>query len=421
VVADSVSPRGAVIVLTVGHTIDLASPQAPANDAERLVFRQIYATLVRLDCLGQVQGSLAEGWKSEAGGTVWTFDLRPGLQFVDGGPIDAAAIRASWERRRNGGIWPWPAILDVTAVSPLALRITLDRPHPTLPFAFADPALAVTGPLGSGLLPQASGSFRPSVVASADGSRARAVRFSPADSTAKGPILWAETRDEGQDPRDALDLPMLLARQPADVMITSDVATIAYARGRPEFGIVPLPWATTYLLVSQPGTTTGTSAVLPAHFSPENRLALAREAVGIDARAAGPPFWWDADSSCALAIPWSATRSVRWIAYPAGDQTARELAERLVVLEATGGDQLRPTPLDSTTFAASLAKGDATGYIVAVSRIEPVACADVPQWPRTSTVTPLVDTRAHVIVRKGTPSFMIDGDGTIRFVSDRTR
>ena len=44
---------------------DLPSAQhapVPRNDSERLVFRQLYATLLRIDCTGAVRAGLAERW-----------------------------------------------------------------------------------------------------------------------------------------------------------------------------------------------------------------------------------------------------------------------------------------------------------------------------------------------------------------------
>ena len=41
---------------------------------------------------------LATGWKTSAGGKVYTFAIRPGAQFSDGSPINAAAVVSSLRR-----------------------------------------------------------------------------------------------------------------------------------------------------------------------------------------------------------------------------------------------------------------------------------------------------------------------------------
>lgn len=57
-----------------------------------------YASLTRLDADGNVEPSLAESWEYDATGTAVTFTLREGLTFSDGTPLDAAAVKAHFER-----------------------------------------------------------------------------------------------------------------------------------------------------------------------------------------------------------------------------------------------------------------------------------------------------------------------------------
>ena len=47
---------------------------------------------------GEVQPILAESLQPNADFTVWTLVLRPDLVFSDGSPLDAAAVKANWER-----------------------------------------------------------------------------------------------------------------------------------------------------------------------------------------------------------------------------------------------------------------------------------------------------------------------------------
>jgi peptide/nickel transport system substrate-binding protein len=46
----------------------------------------------------EIEPSLAESWEANADQSVWTFHLRPHLRFHDGTPLDAAAVRASFDR-----------------------------------------------------------------------------------------------------------------------------------------------------------------------------------------------------------------------------------------------------------------------------------------------------------------------------------
>ncbi len=57
-----------------------------------------YASLTRLDADGDVEPSLAESWTYSDDGTAITFTLREGLVFSDGEPLDAAAVKAFFDR-----------------------------------------------------------------------------------------------------------------------------------------------------------------------------------------------------------------------------------------------------------------------------------------------------------------------------------
>ena len=48
----------------------------PSNDSERLVFRQLYETLVRVDCKGRVVPGLAASWRLSIDGQTWIVTLR---------------------------------------------------------------------------------------------------------------------------------------------------------------------------------------------------------------------------------------------------------------------------------------------------------------------------------------------------------
>jgi peptide/nickel transport system substrate-binding protein len=91
-----------------------------------------------------VVGDAAEKWSASADGKTWTFDLKPGLQFSDGTPLDAAAVKFNLDRWRLpsnpahgnfsysyyadvfGG---FPGMIsDVRVVSPARVAIVLTQP-----------------------------------------------------------------------------------------------------------------------------------------------------------------------------------------------------------------------------------------------------------------------------------------------------
>lgn len=58
----------------------------------------VYAAITTLDPSGDVGPGLARTWAYAADGKSVTFQLRPGLTFTDGTPLDAAAVKANIER-----------------------------------------------------------------------------------------------------------------------------------------------------------------------------------------------------------------------------------------------------------------------------------------------------------------------------------
>jgi peptide/nickel transport system substrate-binding protein len=79
----------------------------------------------------QIEGLLATSWTKSSDGLTYTFKLRKGVRFSDGTPFDAAAAKASLERRTalNGG--PSYMLADVKSYSTrnrYTLVVHLDKP-----------------------------------------------------------------------------------------------------------------------------------------------------------------------------------------------------------------------------------------------------------------------------------------------------
>jgi peptide/nickel transport system substrate-binding protein len=90
--------------LIVGRPADaLSLDPGRASDSESVeVCEQIYDSLLRYDpATGAIEPGLAESWKVSEDGTVWTFQLRPGVTFHDGNPLTAEAVVFSFERQRD--------------------------------------------------------------------------------------------------------------------------------------------------------------------------------------------------------------------------------------------------------------------------------------------------------------------------------
>src|SRR4029453_5744810 len=99
-----ISEAGAPIAtVALNDRVNAANAPRPTNDSERLLFRQIYETLVRVDCEGRVVPSLASSWRLSNHGNTWFGSRRGGACFSDGAPVSAREGRVSWSRDGTGG------------------------------------------------------------------------------------------------------------------------------------------------------------------------------------------------------------------------------------------------------------------------------------------------------------------------------
>src|SRR5262249_52556963 len=79
---------------------------------------------------GEAMGnSLAESWSESPDGLVYTFTLRPNLQFHNGDPCTAEDVKFSFERyRRTGAQELHSNVAAVEIVDPLTVRFRLKEP-----------------------------------------------------------------------------------------------------------------------------------------------------------------------------------------------------------------------------------------------------------------------------------------------------
>lgn len=130
-----------------------------------------YASLTRLDKQGEAQPGLAQKWRFSDDGKALTFDLRKGLTFSDDTVLDAAAVKAFYDRaltqkdsfikRDLGGVE------SVSADGPLAVTFHLREPDYQLPTILAGRVGAIASPTAAAkdkaklaLWPVGAGPFR---------------------------------------------------------------------------------------------------------------------------------------------------------------------------------------------------------------------------------------------------------------------
>lgn len=388
------------LVIGVSGAVDPAHAPIPGSDAERIVFRQLYETLIRIDCTGQARPGLADSWSASESGKRWTFTLRDGAAFWDGSTVTAADVIASWQSRG----WAGALAFEVAAEGERALWIRLREPSSTVPLVLADPGLAVTRSGPERVWPAGTGMY------AADTSAGR-VMVSPLRGGGR-PVLVLRASAAG-DARDLLDAGV-------DLLVTDDPAALSYAAGRPGTTVTPLPWDRMYVLLGVAG--------VPG-ISENQRAGLARDAVRVAARpaTAAPMFWWFAFEACrATPPPFSGSLPPRSspasLAYADDDRTARDLAERLVALGTVGLVSARAVGMRAPEFAAVLAVGGSSHFVVSLPRAALDLCAEIRKlqgrapWLAAAGagLEPLVETRRHVVVRRGAAAFTVDWDGILR-------
>jgi hypothetical protein len=419
-------------ILALDQPVDRVHAPRPTTHAERIVFRHVYDTLVRLDCEGHLHPGLARTWVRSGDRNDWVITLRQGARFTDGSPVHAADVVAGWRTRPEGALHPEVARLvrDAVALDERTLLVSLRDPHGDAPRALADASLAVARPppgagwplgtLGVAVIDD------PRAPAGARGARLVLVPVDgPADVAVIEPLRVVVA--PGGDIRDLLD-------EGVDVLLTRDRAAIDYADTLPVYGRQALPWHRTYLFASS-----ARDAAAPP-LAPGVRASLAATAVVGEARGADDPAWWD-EAVCEgvgrPGPPRPVTSGGR-IVYDGGDEVARELAERIVgIARGATGDTAgllrsllsepavravqRAAGLSGDDLARALASGTDSGYVTGVDRTPAAPCAawrrvraDLP-WIDAGRLVPLVETRLHAIVRRGVGGLIREHDASVRF------
>lgn len=410
-------------VATVGlsNPIDPSNALHPSNDSERLVFRQLYETLVRIDCHGRVGPGLAASWQLDPNGRTWIVTLRENARFSDGTRVTAADVQASWTDAAGGELRASVngLVQSVAVVGDRVLAIVLRSRRVDVPLALAHPDLAVARSIAGSQWPL--------------GTRSSRIATEGHAAVASGATVIAVDRDNlpalrffvaAGDARDLLD-------QGVDLLLTRDPSTLEYAVTLPQFRSVPLAWQRIRVLLS-PGRSRSA-----ASLSEDARQVLADDAVrGGEARGARAPFWWQQLTDCEITPIPPPDRSplLPRIVYDASDSAARDLAERFVGLSRASGPAAidflnallpdrpgrtyqRAVGLTGEALARTQRRGADAGYVTSVDSrpLDPCqelkALTDGAPWLDRDTIVPLVETRLQAIVRRGRSGVTAEWDG----------
>ncbi len=138
--AQAQTPPGVLIVGQIAEPKSLDPATVTAVNDFRILFN-VYDGLVRYKSgTLEVEPALAESWDISEDGTVYTFNLREGVTFHDGSPLDAEAVKFNFDRVLNEDhpfydTGPFPlsfffsAIESVETPDDMTVKITLGEPY----------------------------------------------------------------------------------------------------------------------------------------------------------------------------------------------------------------------------------------------------------------------------------------------------
>jgi hypothetical protein len=427
-ISDGGSPIG---IVALSERVDPAGAPHPANESERLLFRQLYETLVHVDCGGRVTAGLGSSWRFDAATGAWIVTLRDNARFSDDSPVTANDVIGSWKIRSDGeALRPEVRSLvrSVVALDDRTLEITLENTQADAPMALGHTDLAVAR--RSAGSPWPLGTRRASVLPGgrpSNGVSEITVIRLPEDPAPDASNKLPSIRfliSPGRDARDLLDAG-------ADLVVTRDPTALSYAATLSGLVSVPLGWGRTYALAAPRRSREARP------LAAEERQALAHDAVRGEARGSAMTFGGEALANCGLASPQPNASTVSLtprVVYDGNDNAARDLAERLVGLARASGpgatavlDALLPdrpnrnyqraTGLTGAALATARRSGSDAAYILAVEPQPLDPCREMKVlvnlmgWIDPQTMVPLVDTRMRAIVRRGRSGATVDWDG----------
>ncbi|MFD3308632.1 ABC transporter substrate-binding protein [Streptomyces sp. NPDC058694] len=138
--------------LTLGMSADIQGWD-PSNQPgyQGWTGEAVYQSLIQCDALGKPQPDAAESWTFKKDNTGVTFQLRSGMKFSDGTPVDSAAVKASIAYiGQHGGQAARFASMRVDTPDSRTVVIAVPKPNPTLVGRMCEAKLASPKFLASG-------------------------------------------------------------------------------------------------------------------------------------------------------------------------------------------------------------------------------------------------------------------------------
>ncbi len=143
--------RGGQLVRAMTGEPAQIDPQGAASSGLSLVLPYLFDTLVIRDVDNSIHPLLAESWESSDDHKTITMKLKPGVVFQDGAPLNAKAVKFTFERFKEKGMASpiysgIKEIAGIEAVDDLTVRFTFDQPAPAFWSTLTMPYAAIISP-----------------------------------------------------------------------------------------------------------------------------------------------------------------------------------------------------------------------------------------------------------------------------------
>ncbi|MFN8593152.1 MAG: ABC transporter substrate-binding protein [Thermomicrobiales bacterium] len=152
VFAQDAAPGGTLTYARDGDA-DSLDPHKTTTTLSWQVQGQIYETLTAFDADGNIVPNLAKSWEISDDGLTYTFHLQEGVTFHDGTPLNAEAVKFTFDRfmaeetanPSKASIGP---LTGTEAVDDLTVTMTFESPFAPLLSFLTDPFAGIVSPAG---------------------------------------------------------------------------------------------------------------------------------------------------------------------------------------------------------------------------------------------------------------------------------
>lgn len=130
------SGSGQTLTVDIPADVETLDPAVTMDNASWKFSYPAYERLIAFKGAStELAPSLATRWKASDGGKVWTFDLAQGHTFVDGTPVDANAVKFSFDRVLKINKAPAGNFTEIASVAaPSSTQVTFTLNNPSVAF-----------------------------------------------------------------------------------------------------------------------------------------------------------------------------------------------------------------------------------------------------------------------------------------------